>query len=159
VWRKGSVIKILGCESWYYRLESGWNSLYFLFYFYFWLICWHVYSLHKRYIHVLFSKYVVIVATIFSLDRTWKMLLPGDLNPCHQLRSQTPIPLSLICCYIARLIKTYYSLTKGTPLLYNNVNLWNVRRLSYYSWKKVSAKPNKSDSIIWFIWPCTDLSS
>jgi len=60
-----------------------------------------------------FSKCVVIVATncrktgtyacfvLFYLFKHEKMFLPGDLNPCHPLRSQTPIPLCYIYCYMS----------------------------------------------------------
>ena len=49
------------------------------------------------------------------------MFRAGDLKPCHQLRSQNPIPLSYTYRYKARLILTDQSLTKGTALLYKNV--------------------------------------
>jgi len=52
-----------------------------------------------------------------------KKIRAGALNPCHQVRSQTPIPLSYIYRYRARLILTDKSLTQGTLLLYNNVKL------------------------------------
>ena len=47
------------------------------------------------------------------------MVHPGDFNPCPQLSNHIPSPLSYN--YSARLILTDYSMTKDTPLLYNNV--------------------------------------
>jgi len=72
------------------------------------------------------------------------MFRARDLNVCHQLRNQSPIPLSYIYCF--------------TELdWYKQINNWqkvknpcctitsNLRRLSDYSRGKVRARSNKSD--------------
>ena len=57
---------------------------------------------------------------VLCLLKTFKheeMFRPGDSNPCHQLRSQTPTPLNYLYRYLARLIFIDKSLGKGTSLL------------------------------------------
>jgi len=46
-----------------------------------------------------------------------QMFHPGDWNPCHQLRSQTPIPQGYLYRFRAGLILTDKLLGKGTFLL------------------------------------------